>query len=71
MLVAAYDPAKAIRGVDPLIKSVESNGIARNRQRLCRTRFDLAVRNQYTVTANTGTGNGTCIRHGDNCRNCI
>ena len=34
MLVAAYDPAKAIRGVDPLIKSVESNGIARNRQRL-------------------------------------
>src|SRR5262245_22238361 len=27
-----------------LIKSVGSNGIARNRQHLCRTRFDLAVR---------------------------
>ena len=30
MLVAAYGPAKATRGLDTLIKSVESNGIARN-----------------------------------------
>ena len=26
----AYDPANAIRGVDTLIKSVETDGIARN-----------------------------------------
>ena len=40
----AYNPANATRGVDTLIKSVEANGIAPQRQRLCRTRFDLALR---------------------------